>query len=229
MALIGRFHPLLVHFPIALILIAALAELIFLATRSPGWHTVAVANVRAGAAFAIASAGAGWLLAASHIVEASPALEWHRWLGLTAAMVAIAAALMTGTINQPGRRQRLYRIALFSAAAIVAVAGHFGARLVWGADFLLPVEHKQPVPADGTHVVIDNFSFTPATTSVPVGTTVTWTNHDDIPHNVVSPERTFKSPVLDTDEVFSHTFTAAGTYKYYCSIHPRMTGQVVVQ
>jgi amicyanin len=78
-------------------------------------------------------------------------------------------------------------------------------------------------------VVVDNFAFTPATAAVPVGTTVTWTNHDDIPHNVVSPERKFKSPVLDTDEVFSHTFTVAGTYQYYCSIHPRMTGQVVVR
>jgi amicyanin len=83
--------------------------------------------------------------------------------------------------------------------------------------------------ADGRQVVVDNFSFTPATAAVPVGTTVTWTNHDDIPHNVVSPEQKFKSPVLDTDETFSHTFDAAGTYKYYCSIHPRMTGQVVVR
>jgi plastocyanin len=83
--------------------------------------------------------------------------------------------------------------------------------------------------ADGSQVMVDNFSFTPATAVVPVGTTVTWTNHDDIPHNVVSPEQKFKSPVLDMDEMFSHTFEAAGTYKYYCSIHPRMTGQVVVR
>jgi plastocyanin len=86
-----------------------------------------------------------------------------------------------------------------------------------------------PAAADATRVVVDNFSFTPAMAAVPVGTTVTWTNHDDIPHNVVSPEQKFKSPVLDTDEMFSHTFDAAGTYKYYCSIHPRMTGQVVVR
>ena len=68
-----------------------------------------------------------------------------------------------------------------------------------------------------------------STATVPVGTTVTWTNRDDIPHNVVSPEQKFKSPVLDTDEKFSHTFDVAGTYKYYCSIHPRMTGEVVVR
>src|SRR5882724_2606820 len=68
------------------------------------------------------------------------------------------------------------------------------------------LEDDRPVAAiDGNKVMVDNFSFTPATASVPVGTTVTWTNHDDIPHNVVGPERTFKSPVLDTDEVFSHT------------------------
>jgi amicyanin len=92
-----------------------------------------------------------------------------------------------------------------------------------------PGDDKAAAAVDGKQVVVDNFSFTPSTAAVPVGTTVTWTNHDDIPHNVVSPEQKFKSPVLDTDETFSHTFDAAGTYKYYCSIHPRMTGQVVVR
>jgi uncharacterized membrane protein len=138
MALTGRLHPLLVHFPIALILIAAIAELVCVTTRFPQWHTVAVANIRAGSAFAVASAGAGWLLASSRIVEASDALEWHRWLGLMAALAAVAAALATGEIDRPPRRLWLYRIALFSAAASVAVAGHFGAVLVWGADFLRP-------------------------------------------------------------------------------------------
>jgi len=80
-----------------------------------------------------------------------------------------------------------------------------------------------------SQVTVDNFSFAPATTTVAVGTTVTWTNHDDIPHNVVSPDDKFTSPVLDTDQTFSHTFAAAGTYTYYCSIHPRMTGKVVVR
>jgi plastocyanin len=63
---------------------------------------------------------------------------------------------------------------------------------------------------------------------VPAGTTITWTNRDDIPHNVVSTERTFKSPALDTDEQFSHRFDKPGTYNYFCSIHPKMTGQIVV-
>ena len=78
-------------------------------------------------------------------------------------------------------------------------------------------------------VKIDNFSFGPQTLTVPVGATVTWTNKDDIPHTAVSTDGVFKSKVMDTDEKFSHTFTKAGTYSYYCSIHPKMTGKVVVQ
>ena len=78
-------------------------------------------------------------------------------------------------------------------------------------------------------VKIDNFSFTPQTLTIAVGTTVTWTNRDDIPHTVVSTDGVFKSKVRDTDETFSFTFTKAGTYPYFCSVHPKMTGQVVVQ
>jgi plastocyanin len=77
-------------------------------------------------------------------------------------------------------------------------------------------------------VKIDNFVFGPQTLTVSVGTTVTWTNSDDIPHTAVSNDEVFKSKVMDTDEKFSYTFTKVGTYPYYCSIHPRMTGQVVV-
>ena len=78
-------------------------------------------------------------------------------------------------------------------------------------------------------VTIDNFSFGPQTLTVPVGATVTWTNHDDIPHTVVSTDGVFKSKVRDTDETFSYTFAKTGTYPYYCTIHPKMTGQVVVK
>jgi plastocyanin len=86
----------------------------------------------------------------------------------------------------------------------------------------------QPSAANAA-VNIDNFVFGPQTITVPVGGTVTWTNKDDIPHTSVSTEGVFKSKVLDTDEKFSYTFTKAGTYPYYCSIHPKMTGKVVVQ
>ena len=78
-------------------------------------------------------------------------------------------------------------------------------------------------------VKIDNFSFVPPVLTVTAGTTVTWTNRDDIPHTVVSNDGVFKSKVRDTDETFSYTFDKPGTYPYFCSIHPKMTGKVVVQ
>jgi plastocyanin len=80
-----------------------------------------------------------------------------------------------------------------------------------------------------TEVKIDNFSFTPQTLEIAAGATVTWTNHDDVPHNVVSTDKIFKSKTMDTDEKFSYTFSKPGTYKYFCSIHPRMTATVVVK
>jgi len=90
-----------------------------------------------------------------------------------------------------------------------------------------------PLEADmqagsGHDVVVDNFSFAPVTATVAAGSTITWTNRDDVPHNIVSTERKFKSPLLDTGEKFVHRFEAPGTYKYFCSLHPKMTGQVVV-
>jgi len=78
-------------------------------------------------------------------------------------------------------------------------------------------------------VKIDNFSFTPATITVNAGTQITWTNADDIPHTVVSNDLSFKSKVLDTDEKFSFTASKPGTYPYFCSIHPKMTGKLVVE
>ncbi|MGB7599729.1 MAG: cupredoxin family copper-binding protein [Candidatus Sulfotelmatobacter sp.] len=86
-----------------------------------------------------------------------------------------------------------------------------------------------PPSATNADVKIDNFSFGPQMITVPVGATVTWTNRDDIPHTSVSTDGVFKSKVMDTDEKFSYTFTKAGTYSYYCTIHPKMTGQVVVK
>jgi plastocyanin len=87
----------------------------------------------------------------------------------------------------------------------------------------------QDSKAAPVEVKIDNFSFTPATITVPSGTTVRWTNRDDIPHTVVSDDQKFESKALDTDDQYSYTFTKSGTYGYFCSIHPKMTGKVVVQ
>ena len=106
--------------------------------------------------------------------------------------------------------------AAFAASLVVAMLFVGSAR----------VSANQPSTAE---VKIDNFTFGPQTITVPAGTTVTWTNKDDIPHTSVSTEGVFKSKVLDTDEKFSYTFTKPGTYPYYCTIHPKMTGQIVVK
>jgi plastocyanin len=78
-------------------------------------------------------------------------------------------------------------------------------------------------------VRIDNFTFMAPTITVPAGTEVTWVNRDDIPHTVVSDDKVFKSKALDTDDRFTYKFSQPGTYKYFCSLHPKMTGEVVVK
>jgi plastocyanin len=78
-------------------------------------------------------------------------------------------------------------------------------------------------------IKIDNFTFTPATLTVAAGATVTWVNRDDIPHTVVSTDKSWKSKALDTDETFSRVFAKPGRYPYFCSLHPKMTGEVVVR
>jgi plastocyanin len=83
--------------------------------------------------------------------------------------------------------------------------------------------------SQGIEVKIDNFSFMPHDITVAPGTTVTWVNQDDIPHTVASTNDLFKSKALDTDDKFSFTFDKPGTYEYYCSIHPKMTANVIVQ
>jgi plastocyanin len=86
-----------------------------------------------------------------------------------------------------------------------------------------------PAVAGKAEVKIDNFNFSPATLTVKVGTEITWTNGDDIPHTVVGDGRIFKSKVLGTGEKFTFTVSKPGTYSYSCSIHPNMTGKVIVE
>ena len=113
-----------------------------------------------------------------------------------------------------------------SIGALLAALGLGIAGLSAGAGNVTASAPPQP----GTmEVKIDNFTFGPADLTVRVGATITWTNRDDIPHTVVSTDKVFKSKVLDTDEQFSFTFSTPGTFPYFCSIHPKMTGKVVVQ
>ena len=80
-----------------------------------------------------------------------------------------------------------------------------------------------------TEVRVDNFSFGPEALTVPANSTVAWVNKDDVPHVIASNDGLFKSKALDTDDKFSFTFTNAGDYKYFCSLHPHMTGMIKVE
>jgi len=104
-------------------------------------------------------------------------------------------------------------LALGAMAGLVAIA-IMAASPAWAAD---------------TEVNIDNFTYNPQQITVKAGTTVTWTNHDDIPHTVTSKTMLFKSNALDTDDKFSFTFATPGIYEYFCALHPHMTGSIVVE
>jgi amicyanin len=105
-------------------------------------------------------------------------------------------------------------VAIALAAAVLAPAAIFPTASVQAAE---------------TEVNIDQFTFYPQRITVKAGTTVTWSNEDDVPHTVASSGKAFKSKALDTRDKFSFTFTTPGTYDYFCSLHPHMTGAVVVE
>ena len=109
---------------------------------------------------------------------------------------------------------------------ITCVAVPFAAGILVAAAISFPVI-AAPVP--DSKVEIDDLVFSPARITVKAGTTVAWLNADDTPHTVASSSKLFKSKVLDTDGSFSFTFTTPGMYEYFCSLHPYMTGTVVVE
>jgi plastocyanin len=115
---------------------------------------------------------------------------------------------------------RRFKILTFQAAVLV------GGGLVMSTVATMTKAASAPVAAA---VQIENFTFRNPVVTVKPGTTVTWTNGDDIPHTVVAKDGSFKSKVLDSGERFSFTFAKTGQFGYYCSIHPHMTGTIVVK
>jgi plastocyanin len=101
--------------------------------------------------------------------------------------------------------------------------------LVLAAALAAATPRDEAVHAEDAIISIDNFTFAPERLTLRAGTTVTWRNQDDIPHAVASTAKLFKSSALDTDDTYSFTFTEPGTYEYFCSLHPRMTGTIVVE
>jgi plastocyanin len=114
-------------------------------------------------------------------------------------------------------------------AALLGAAGVISLLLAGASESPSAGEAAVQAAANPAAVKIDNFNFTPPTLVVTPGTTVTWTNDDDSPHSVREKDGKFKSAALDTDDTFSQTFAAPGEYEYFCSIHPRMVGKIVVK
>ena len=111
----------------------------------------------------------------------------------------------------------------------IILAGLTAAAPVAGSSSTRAAEAVAASSAAGATVRIDNFTFAPATLTVPVGTTVTWVNADDLPHTIAAKDRRFKSKALDTDDTFAHTFSTPGRFEYFCSLHPHITGTIVVE
>jgi plastocyanin len=116
---------------------------------------------------------------------------------------------MNETLEPGGFARRLLLRRALAAGVVAAI----GSRMAAAAE---------------AEIVIDNFTFSPTPLTVKAGTTVTWVNHDDIPHSIVCPDLKVKSHPLDTDDTFAYKFEQAGTYDYLCGLHPHMHGQVVV-
>jgi plastocyanin len=112
---------------------------------------------------------------------------------------------------------------------LLALAGCGGS--VPGSSGATEAKEAEPPAAAEKQVTIDNFAFSPATLTVPAGTRVTWLNRDDVPHTATSTAkpRAFDSGTLDTDDKFTHEFKTPGTYEYFCAVHPKMTGRVIVK
>ncbi|WP_082945703.1 plastocyanin/azurin family copper-binding protein [Mycobacterium sp. E2733] len=115
-------------------------------------------------------------------------------------------------------------------AATVLLAGCSASRPAAGSGSSMPIGSvtAPAAPVSGDQVNIDGFAFAPATLTVTVGTTVTWTNRDEEPHTVAASDGSFHSPGMGTGATYTHTFSDAGTFDYVCSIHPMMRGSVVV-
>jgi plastocyanin len=138
----------------------------------------------------------------------------------------LSAALLAGCAEDPSQASARH------GAARSETQGMHGPPVSHPAPRATPGEGGKPAAkAVPNQVVIDNYVFQPATLTVKPGTKVTWVNRDDVPHTATSSDKVkkFNSVSLDTDEKFYHVFKKPGVYKYFCAVHPKMTGQIIVK
>jgi plastocyanin len=124
--------------------------------------------------------------------------------------------------------QKIQKLTTKTLGIVIFALAFFSVQLASSSLPLHSVAAAEAKPS-ATAITIDNFSYAPMQLEIAPGTQVTWINKDDVPHTVVSLDHKFKSRALDTDESFSFTFQDLGTYEYFCSVHPKMTGKIVVK
>jgi plastocyanin len=125
--------------------------------------------------------------------------------------------------RKKGEKMKFVKLLVMSLV-LVGLASCVGHSIISAQD----QTHEQPSTSK-PQIAIDNFAFAPQQLTVAQGTTIVWVNNDDVPHTVVGTHQEFRSKALDTGDQFSFTFTKPGTYEYFCSVHPIMTGKIVVQ
>jgi plastocyanin len=121
------------------------------------------------------------------------------------------------------------RACLMAVLTLLGGCGQGSSALSAAATSAPPPTQPISAPVAGAQVTIDNFSFTPSTRTIAAGKSVTWINHDDVPHTITAQDHAFSSAGLDTDDQYTHQFASPGTYIYYCTIHPKMTATIVVR
>jgi plastocyanin len=140
-------------------------------------------------------------------------------------MIGLLSLFLTSCTQSSGRE---YGESQASAPPTASLNANMGM-----SNMNMPAKPIAPKKTEGSaaanQVVIENFSFAPATLTVKAGTKVTWINRDDVPHTVNENDKRFKSGPMDTDDQFSYTFSDPGTFNYFCALHPKMTGQIIVQ
>jgi plastocyanin/uncharacterized membrane protein len=235
---LGNLHPALVHFPVALLSVAALLEVIQILRRRTGTSPSTLLLAFLGAGAALISSVFGFLLQGFEGMEGG-LVDLHQWFGLgaTAATLAAAPLLAIGRTRPPALW--VGRVGLVVGSMLVLGTGFLGGEMIFGRNHLFSIFAEKPadpappatLPVREEQVRILDFKFEPPTLTVAPGTKVTWVNKDDEPHTATSSEnpKRFDSRVLDTAEIYSFTFSEAGSHPYFCKLHPHMTGVIVVQ
>jgi plastocyanin len=134
---------------------------------------------------------------------------------------------MRGSNRSAGMPWRLALMAMTALGILI-----LGSRLPTGHHGIAAAQTVKPAVAAtqaDSRIEISKHKYSRPTLTVPVGTTVTWVNHDEDVHTVVSRTQAFTSRGMDTDETFSFTFAKPGVYEYFCTLHPLMTGKVIVK